>query len=255
MSIEDLIIIGESINDSIPSTHAMFEDEDLEGIVDLAVSQAEKGAQYIDVNVGRRSPAFMAEVVKKVQERVQLPLSIDTPDPELAEAGLDAYDSDRAGNRVPILNSISEARLEMFDIYAKRQLKTEKYETLIWATGCSNVISVFTRDLCLTELISTPGQLLPKRGLIERFHRDPPPTNDEGPAKAGPFLLRVLFGIAAGCGATHVSRTQSPLSAAASAGASAPSSSASDSTAVITSPQSVSVPRFARAGIPATSCG
>ena len=58
---------------------------------------------------------------------------------------------------------------ELFNIYAKRHLKTEKYEAFIWATGCSHVISLFTRNLCLTELISIPGQMLPKRGLIERF--------------------------------------------------------------------------------------
>ncbi len=58
---------------------------------------------------------------------------------------------------------------ELFTIHAKRHLKTEKYETFVWATGCSHVVSVFTRDLCLSELISLPGQMLPKRGLIERF--------------------------------------------------------------------------------------
>jgi hypothetical protein len=58
---------------------------------------------------------------------------------------------------------------ELFNIYEKRQLKTEKYEALVWATGCSHVISVFVNDLCLTELISSPTQLLPRRGLVERF--------------------------------------------------------------------------------------
>lgn len=58
---------------------------------------------------------------------------------------------------------------ELFNIYAKRHLKTEKYETIVWATGGSHVVSVFVRDMCLTELISVPGQLLPQRGLIEKF--------------------------------------------------------------------------------------
>ena len=58
---------------------------------------------------------------------------------------------------------------ELFNIYAKRTLKTEKYETQVWATGCSHVISVFADDMCLTELISIPGQMLPQRGLVERF--------------------------------------------------------------------------------------
>ncbi|MBM4159922.1 MAG: hypothetical protein FJ217_02365 [Ignavibacteria bacterium] len=120
MSIPGLMIIGESINDSVPSTHALFEENNIDGIVALARSQAEKGAAYIDVNVGPRTPAFMADVVKRIQKHVLLPLSIDTPDPEIAAAGLEAYDSERAEKREPILNSISEARVEMFDLYARQ---------------------------------------------------------------------------------------------------------------------------------------
>ncbi|MBN1397105.1 MAG: dihydropteroate synthase [Bacteroidetes bacterium] len=120
MGITGLTIIAESINDSVPSTHVMFEKNDLAGIVELARSQAESGAAYIDVNVGLRSPGFMADIVKKIQERINLPLSIDTPDPEIAAAGLEAYNPECAGNRKPILNSVSQARLQMFDIYKKQ---------------------------------------------------------------------------------------------------------------------------------------
>jgi cobalamin-dependent methionine synthase I len=120
MSIPGLNIIGESINDSVPSAHKLFEENNIDGIVELAKFQAEKGAAYIDVNVGTRSPGFMADVVKRIQQHISLPLAIDTPDPEFAAAGLDAYDVERAENKKPILNSISEARLEMFDLYAKQ---------------------------------------------------------------------------------------------------------------------------------------
>jgi cobalamin-dependent methionine synthase I len=120
MSIEGLSIIGESINDSVPSTHKMFEENDIEGIIELAKFQAEKGAKYIDVNVGLNTPGFMADMVQKIQRHISLPLSIDTPDPELAAAGLRAYDPELAGGKKPILNSISEARLEMFDIYKEQ---------------------------------------------------------------------------------------------------------------------------------------
>ena len=58
---------------------------------------------------------------------------------------------------------------ELFQIYSQRQLKTEKYEAIIWVTGCTHVISVFAGDSCLTEVVSAPGQMLPHRGLIERF--------------------------------------------------------------------------------------
>ncbi len=58
---------------------------------------------------------------------------------------------------------------ELFNIYASRKLKTEKYEALIWITGCTHVISVSAGDVCLSEVVSTPSQPLPERGLIERF--------------------------------------------------------------------------------------
>jgi cobalamin-dependent methionine synthase I len=119
MSIPGLTLIGESINDSVPSTHLLFEENNLDAIVELARQQAAGGAAYIDVNVGPRSPGFMAAVVRRIQEHMPLPLSIDTPDPAIAAAGLEAYSAERAGNRMPILNSISEARLEMFDLYSK----------------------------------------------------------------------------------------------------------------------------------------
>ena len=58
---------------------------------------------------------------------------------------------------------------ELFQIYASRKLRTEKYEALIWITGCTHVVSVFAGDVVLSEVVSTPGQPLPQRGLIERF--------------------------------------------------------------------------------------
>jgi cobalamin-dependent methionine synthase I len=119
MSIPGLRLIGESINDSVPSTHALFEENNLDGIVELARQQAGKGAAYIDVNVGPRSPGFMATVIRKIQEHITSPLSIDTPDSAIAAAALEVYNAERAGNLPPILNSISEGRLEMFDLYGK----------------------------------------------------------------------------------------------------------------------------------------
>jgi 5-methyltetrahydrofolate--homocysteine methyltransferase len=116
MAIRGLTIIGESINDSIPSTKKLFDANDFDGIQALAKSQEEKGAAYIDVNVGSRSPSFMAEMVRRLQAVTAKPLSIDTPDLELARAGLAAYDARSAGGRMPILNSISPLRLEMLEL-------------------------------------------------------------------------------------------------------------------------------------------
>ncbi|MBN1590204.1 MAG: dihydropteroate synthase [Pirellulales bacterium] len=118
MAIEGLTIIGESINDSVPSTHKLFDAEDIDGLLELARMQDERGAAYIDVNIGPRSPEFMADLVRKIQGVTAKPLSIDTPDVEIARAGLAAYDADRAGGQKPVLNSISPLRMEMFELYA-----------------------------------------------------------------------------------------------------------------------------------------
>jgi len=115
-----LAIIGERINDSIPSTHDLYERNDLDGIVALARAQADGGAQYIDVNIGRRPPAFMAEVVRRIQGAVDCPLSVDSPDCLTARAGLDALAPDAP---VPVLNSISPLRMEMFGLYAVRPFR------------------------------------------------------------------------------------------------------------------------------------
>jgi cobalamin-dependent methionine synthase I len=114
--IDGLTLIGESINDSVPSTQRMYEANDIEGIIALAKLQDERGAHYIDVNVGGRDPEFMAGLVRKIQEVTTKPLSIDSPDPAICRAGLEAYDMERAGGAKPILNSISPLRIEMFDL-------------------------------------------------------------------------------------------------------------------------------------------
>src|SRR5512147_2820954 len=133
MAIPGLTIIGESINDSVPSTKKLYDADDIPGLLELARSQDEKGAAWIDVNVGPRSPEFMADLVRRIQSVTAKPLSIDTPDPAIAEAGLRAYDPGRAGGRKPILNSISPLRTGMFDLHAVRPfipilMSSERFE-------------------------------------------------------------------------------------------------------------------------------
>ena len=140
MAIPGLTIIGESINDSVPSTKKLFDENDLPGLLELARSQDEKGAAWIDVNVGPREPAFMADLVRRIQSVTAKPLSIDTPDPAIAEAGLRAYDLGRTGGRKPVLNSISPLRLPMFGLTEVRPfipilMASERYEP---GAGCGS---------------------------------------------------------------------------------------------------------------------
>lgn len=140
MAIPGLTIIGESINDSVPSTKKLFDENDVPGLLELARGQDERGAAYIDVNVGARSPEFMADLVRRIQSVTAKPLSIDTPDPAIAEAGLRAYDPGRAGGRRPVLNSISPLRFQMFDLSAVRPFRpilmaSERFEV---GASCAN---------------------------------------------------------------------------------------------------------------------
>jgi 5-methyltetrahydrofolate corrinoid/iron sulfur protein methyltransferase len=75
-------------------------------IQDMAIAEAEAGADFLDVNIGpaRKGGAEMMEwLVKTIHEVVDLPLSLDTTNLEAMEAGLKAH---KKGGR-PLVNSVS----------------------------------------------------------------------------------------------------------------------------------------------------
>ena len=113
-------IIAESLNDSVPSTHALYEAGDMDGVRELAKFQDEQGAVYIDVNVGSFPADFFVQVIREVQSATGKPLALDSPDPVLIEAGLKVYD-DSVG--LPILNSISPLRMELFELYKVKRFR------------------------------------------------------------------------------------------------------------------------------------
>jgi 5-methyltetrahydrofolate corrinoid/iron sulfur protein methyltransferase len=123
MAVEGLAIIGEAINDSVPSTRKLFDAADIEGLVELARFQDRRGAACIDLNIGSRPAELMAELVARVQAASSKPLAIDTPDLQIAEAGLRAYDPQQAGGRKPILNSVTLLRVEMFGLARLQPLR------------------------------------------------------------------------------------------------------------------------------------
>ena len=120
MTQANINLIAESLNDSVPSTHELYESGNMEGIRELAKYQDDQGAVYIDVNVGSFSADFFVQVVREVQSVTKKPLALDSPDPALIEAGLKAYD-DSVG--LPILNSISPLRMELFGLYALKKFR------------------------------------------------------------------------------------------------------------------------------------
>ena len=84
-----MIIIGGKLNGAIPVVKKAIEEKDEAFIRDRAIAQAEAGATYIDVCAGT-APEIELESLKWmmdiVQEAVETPLCIDSPDPEILKA-------------------------------------------------------------------------------------------------------------------------------------------------------------------------
>ena len=89
-----MITIAEKINATIPSVKKIIEGRDEEGLLKLARSQTQAGANYLDVNVGtgigtqQDEMDAMAWAVETIQQEVDTPLCIDSADPLVLEAGL-----------------------------------------------------------------------------------------------------------------------------------------------------------------------
>ena len=105
-----MIIIGELINSTRKSIAQAIERKDSNFLQDLARRQAKAGANYIDVNTASTGDEIknMIWVVDLIQEVVDVPLCIDSPNPLALEAGLARC------RQKPLVNSIS-AETERWD--------------------------------------------------------------------------------------------------------------------------------------------
>jgi len=109
-----MIIIGELINASRKAIGKAIENQDEVAIKKLAGDQFEQGADYIDVNAGLfvgKEPEYLKWLVKKVQEEVEAPCCIDSPNPKAIEEALSVHKG------TAIVNSIS--------------LEKERYDALL----------------------------------------------------------------------------------------------------------------------------
>ncbi|MCK8823727.1 dihydropteroate synthase [Fuchsiella alkaliacetigena] len=89
-----MIIIGELINTSREEVEPAVKERDVEFIQNLAQEQEKAGADFIDVNCGtliREEAEAMEWLVETVQEVVEVPLCIDSPDPEVIRVGLETH--------------------------------------------------------------------------------------------------------------------------------------------------------------------
>ncbi len=100
-----ITVIGERINPTgKPKLKEALRNNQIDYILGEAIDQVKNGANVLDINVGLPEideVRLMADVVKKVQNIVGLPLQIDSSDIDAIEAGL------RGCNGRPLVNSVN----------------------------------------------------------------------------------------------------------------------------------------------------
>lgn len=114
------VLIGERINPTgKKKLKQALKDNDIAYILNEALTQEEKGAQVLDVNVGLPEIdecAMMQKVIKEVQAVTDLPLQIDTSDPVTMEKALRLYNGKALVNSV---NGKQEVMEQIFPLVKK----------------------------------------------------------------------------------------------------------------------------------------
>ena len=131
-----MLVVGEKINTSRKEAKEAVKNEDAAFIRQLARRQYEAGAHYIDVNCGTfvdDEPRLLSWLVKEVQGELNMPVCIDSPNPEAVEAALKVHEGQA------MLNSISGEKE-----------RYEALEPLILEYGCKIVV------LCMDDQVGIP---------------------------------------------------------------------------------------------------
>lgn len=126
-----MIIVGELINASRKKIAEAVSNRDVETIQAVAKDQAEAGAHYIDVNAGvfvDGEPEYLKWLVTVVQDAVDIPCCIDSPNPAAIEAALTVH------RGTPMINSIS--------------LEKERYDAM---TALISGTDVKVTALCMSD--------------------------------------------------------------------------------------------------------
>jgi len=185
-----MLIIGEKINASRKSVRDAVMERDVNFLQDLAKSQAESGADYIDVNIStERGGDFDIEsmelAVEKIQGVVDKPLSIDSPDAHIIEVGL------RKCHKKAMINSVTAepGKLETILPLAKEF----DAEIIALAIGEEGISSEAAGRLRACQKIAESAQ---KQGIVlGRLYFDPLAFTVSSDTSQGLVTLATLKGI------------------------------------------------------------
>ena len=128
-----MLIIGERINTSRKRVAPAVESKNENFIREEAAMQRDAGANFIDANAGTfvtREIELLTWIVKTIQENVDMPVSIDSPNPKAIEAALKIHKGKA------FINSISLEKQRYEGIIAlAREYKTNLVSLTIDETG------------------------------------------------------------------------------------------------------------------------
>ena len=149
-----MIIIGELINASRKSIAEFIKIQDADAIKKVAQDEFEAGANYIDVNAGifvDKEAEYLQWLVTNVQEAVDTPCAIDSPDPNAIEKALSIHKG------TAMINSIS--------------LESQRYERLLPLVAGTDlkVIALCMSDEGMPETTSERLEIADKliNGLVK----------------------------------------------------------------------------------------
>ena len=149
-----MIIVGELINASRKVIAEAIEKQDAAAIQKVGTDQHENGADYIDVNAGvfvGQEVDYLKWLVTTVQEAVDGPCSIDSPDPKAIEAALPLHKG------TPMINSIS--------------LEKERYDALLPIVAGTDfkVVALCMSDAGMPETVDDRMKIADKlvNGLLQ----------------------------------------------------------------------------------------
>jgi len=99
-----MLVIGEKINSSRKEIYEAILSRNESFLRQLAKTQTEAGADYIDVNAGaflEDEEALLVWLVQIVQQEIDRPLCLDSPNPKAIEKAIQVHKG------IPLINSIS----------------------------------------------------------------------------------------------------------------------------------------------------
>jgi len=151
-----MIIIGEKINSTLKAVRVAIENYDAVAIRELATKQHNAGASYIDVNAGEfqeDEPERLSWLVNTIQDVLEAPFSIDSPNPKAIEAALKANK-----NPKPIINSITDEK--------------ERYNAIVplAAEYKAGIIALCMDDKGMPETVDDRVEIAAR--LVERLTRE-----------------------------------------------------------------------------------